>query len=70
MGKELRDKDLGDLVEALAVETVKYATGQWTSDSPYKSKEDYNRNLRENYIRRTEEIKKELNRREKIYKKK
>ena len=65
--KEPNEMNLGELVEELVVETVKYATGQWTSDSPYKSKEEYNREFRESYIKRTTALREELNNREQLY---
>jgi hypothetical protein len=65
--KEPNEMNLGELVEALVVETVNYATGQWTSDSPYTSKEEYNKESRESYIKRTNALREELNEREQLY---
>lgn len=54
--KKIKDMNLGELIDRLVVETVNYANGQWTSDSPYKSKEQANKELKENYLKAREVI--------------
>jgi hypothetical protein len=67
MKQGLEKMFLGELINKIVIETINYVDGLWNEDSPYDSKEEINKQLREQYLKKIKELKDELNKRERFY---
>ncbi len=73
MAEEKPDMSLGELVEKIVLASVEYNNRLHALDgkgSPYASEKDLRQRLLEEYQRRVNPLKEELNRREQLYSRK